>query len=82
MEGKKYTSGGIGSWSTSGGKKERMPGNGCRTALRLSAGAAMERYGLIDSTPAEMIGQLNFGAVLLMGNMVKDEPDSLGQVHF
>jgi hypothetical protein len=58
---------------------EIMSGNGDRTALRLSAGA-MKRYGLIDSTAAEMTGQLNFGAVLLMGNMVKDKPDFLGQV--
>jgi hypothetical protein len=78
MDGKKYTSGIIGSQSTSGGKMERMLGNGGRTALRLSAGA-MEIYGLIDST-AEMTGHLNFGAVLPMGNTVKDELDFLGQV--
>jgi hypothetical protein len=79
MDGKKYTSGIIGSQSTtSGGKMERMWGNGGRTALRLSAGA-MERYGLIDSN-AEMTGQLNFGTVLPTGNTVKDEPNFLGQV--
>jgi hypothetical protein len=56
-----------------------LPGNGGRTALRLSTGA-MERYGFLGST-AEMNGQLILGAWLPGGNMVKDGPEFQNQAH-
>jgi hypothetical protein len=71
LDGFKYTRG-IGSWSTLGGKMERILRDGGRTALRLSTGA---KEGMVALTLLlRMTGQLNFRAVLQEGIMVKDKP--------
>jgi hypothetical protein len=49
---------GVGSRYTLVEKMKRMTRNEGRTAMKLSAGAAMVMYGLHDSTGGEMTGQL------------------------